>query len=114
MSYILNQLTLPQPKKFKRDFIEMSQSNLTITGRTTRRVSHRKEIFTLTFSNLAQTEIDSILALYQLNSILTFESTEANLTIAQTDVLFDLSPRSYPNTAREWRENINIILTEVK
>lgn len=114
MSYILNGLTLPQPKSFKRSFIEMAQSNLTITGTTTRKISHRKEIFTLKFQHLTQSQVNSLLSLYQLDDILTFESTESNLTIAQTDVLLDLPDRKYPMSAKEWREDITIILTEVK
>ncbi len=113
MGYILGALTLLQPKSFRREFIETSASNLSILGKTTRRVENRKERFTLTYQNLTTAEANSILAEYDLDEARLFESTETDLTIAATLVLIDVKTRNYPPTGKAYRQDLILILTEV-
>lgn len=114
MAYTLGGTTLPQPKKLKRQFVEVAESNATITGITTRKIVARKEIFTLTFQHLTQAQASTLMSLYEQEAVLSFVSTETNLPISATDVLVDLPERNYPKSGREWREDFVIVLTEVK
>ena len=113
MSFILGDTILPQPKSFTRSFIETSQENLLMEGKTTKRTENRKEKFTLVFQELTQAQVNNIFSEYQLEVVRTFQVTEANLTIAATDVLVDISPRVYPLSAKAYRENLTLILTEI-
>ncbi len=114
MGYILGGITLPQPKKLKREFVEVSQSNATITGRTTKKIVNRKEVYTLGFEYLTQAIVNSLMSIYQLQQVVSFQITEDNLSVGPIDVLVDLPTRIYPASAKEWRENLSIVLTEVK
>jgi hypothetical protein len=114
MPYILGSIILPQPKSFTREFIETSSENLLMEGKTTKRVENRKERFTLVFQNLTQAEANSILSEYELFMVRTFTVTEANLSLGPTDVLVDIQNREYPASGKEYRENFNLVLTEVK
>ncbi len=113
MSFLLGAITLPQPKSFTRTFIETSQQNLLIEGKTTKKTENRKERFTLVFQELTQAQVNSILSEYQLEAVRSFEVTETELTITATNVLVDISPRVYPLSAKAYRENLMLILTEV-
>lgn len=113
MSFILGAVTLPQPKSFTRRFIETSRQNLLMEGKTTKKTDNRKERFTLVFQELTQAQVNSILSEYNLEAVRSFQVTEANLTIAATDVLVNISPREYPLSAKAYRENFSLILTEV-
>lgn len=114
MAYLLGNITLPNPKSFSRSFVETAYENLTAEGKTTKKVVNRKERFTLVFQNLTQAQVNAILAEYQLEQVRSFTVTEANLSIGPTDVLVDISTRNYPLTGRQYREDFNLILTEVK
>ena len=114
MAYILGGLTLPNPKRFSRQFIEASALNLTALGKTTKNVINRKERFTLVYQYLTQAQVNSILSEYELEIVRTFQVTETNLTIAATDVLIDVNSRDYPPSGTEYGEHLTLILTEVK
>jgi len=114
MSYILGSLTLPNPKKFTREFIEMSAQNVLVNGTTLRRVQNRKEQFILEFVNLTRMQVNSILSEYELGLVRSFSVDEGALVVSSTDVLIDISNREYPPSADLYRENLSLILTEVK
>jgi len=114
MAYILGTTTLPNPKGFRRDFIETGQENLTMEGKTTKKVENRKERFILVFQNLTQAQVNNILSEFELKEVRSFQVTETNLTIGPTDVLIDIRTRKYPLTGKEYREDMNLILTEVR
>ncbi len=113
MGYILGALNLLNPKSFSREFVETSAENLSILGKTTRRVENRKEKFTLVYQNLTLAQANSILAEYDLDEARLFESTETDLTIAATLVLIDVSTRNYPLTGAEYRQDLTLVLTEI-
>jgi len=112
--YTLGAITLPTPKGFTRKFIETSAGNTTVGGKTTKKTQSRKEQFTLVFQELTQAQANAILSEYRLEEVRSFESTEAELTIAATNVLVDISPRNYPLSGKAYRENLTLILTEVE
>ena len=114
MSYILGSLTLLNPKRFTREFIEKSASNLLIEGTTTKRVENRKERFTLEYQHLTPSQVNSILSEFNLETVRTFTVDEDNLVIGPTDVLVDVSTRNYPASGDLYREDLILVLTEVK
>ena len=114
MSYQLGNVTLPSPKSFVRDFIETAQENLLMEGRSTKKVTNRKEKFTLIFQNLTQLQINNILSEFELEQVRSFTIDETSLNIGPTDVLVDIGSRQYPSVGRQYRENLTLILTEVK
>jgi len=113
MSYVLGNVTLPKPKKFTREFIEMGIENLIIEGKTTKRIENRKERFFLEYLNLTTAQVNSILSEYDLEAVRTFTVDETNLSIGPTDVLIEISGRTYPPSGLLYRENIILVLTEV-
>lgn len=113
MSLTLGSLTLPYPKSFKRDFIETSAENLSIEGKTTKRIENRKERFTLVFQNLTPAEAQAILAEYEIDEARLFTSTETDLPISATRVLVDVKTRNYPLTGTAYRQDLALVLTEV-
>lgn len=113
MTYMLDDLVLPNPKKFVRKIIETGVEHLIYGNLTTKKVQNRKEQFILTYQYLTQAQINSILAKYVLEIVLPFSVTDTNLSIAETDVLMDVSGLEFPPSAEEYRENITITLTEV-
>lgn len=113
MSYQLGSITLPYPKKITRSFVETAVENLTLFGKTTKRLTNRKEQYTLEYLNLTQAEINAILAIYELEEVVQFIVSETNLTIGPTDVLIDIRGLEYPPSAEQYRENMTLILTEV-
>ena len=112
--YILGSLTLPKPKKFTRNIIETAVEHLLMFGKTTKRLVNRKEQFILEYQYLTVAQVNALLSLYDLDTVLTFTITETNLSIGPTDVLMDISPREYPQSGDQVRENIVITLTEVR
>ncbi len=113
MAYTLGALTLLNPKSFRRDFIETSAGNLTIRGKSVKRVENRKERFTLTYQNLTNAQVSSIMAEYNLNTVRTFTVTETELPIAATQVLVDVKTINYPLTGTEYRQDLTLTLTEI-
>lgn len=114
MAYTLGEITLPKPKKFTRKQIELSVEHLVMDAKTTKKLQNRKEQFILEYRYLTQAQIGAIMSQYELNTSLVFTVDEANLTVAPTDVLMDMSERDYPMTGEQLREDLIIILTEVR
>lgn len=113
MPYTLGGLTLPNPKKFTRNFVETGAENLLMEGKTTKRVENRKERFILEYQNLTSAEVNSILSIYELGEVVTFTVDETNLTIGPTDVLMDIGGREYITEGKTYKESFNIILSEI-
>lgn len=112
MSYILGSYTLPNPKKMDRDPIEISQTNTTLTGRTRKKLIRRKWRYTLKYLALTEAAANAIMAIYAQNTTQTFVVADGNLTISTT-VHIDITEREYPPTGKAYREDFDIILTEV-
>lgn len=113
MSFILGQLTLPNPLDFTRDIIETQRLNLLLNATTTRNFINRKERFTLRFHHLTRTIVNSILAEFELNAVRDFSVSEPNMTISSTRVLIEIEGREYVTKGPEFRENLKLILTEI-
>lgn len=113
MAYILDSLTLPNPKKFTRKQRKIQSTVLTFAGRSGRDCVARKETYILEFSNLTQAQVSNIISKYNLDQSLAFQVTEANLTISSRQVLMDIKDRTYELGGGDYRESLQIELTEV-
>lgn len=113
MSYLLDSSTLPNPVEFTRETVEASTQNVTIEGKDKKDIVNRKERYILEFTKLTQAQISSIMAKYNLQTTLSFQVTETNLTINATDVHIDIPQRAYNTGGDQYREDITLILTEV-
>lgn len=115
MAYSLGGVTLRNPKSLKRTFVETSKTNTLFNNTSTRKIVNRKEIFVLQYQNLTQLEINSLLALWDLETPLVFTVNEPNLSIGPTDVLMELERKNTPlfDVAGYMREDIIITLNEI-
>jgi hypothetical protein len=112
MAYTLGDLTLPRPHAFTRSPVEYSTKNESLTGRTTKDIRNRKEQYRLSFKYLTQAEVLGITTEYDRQSTLKFSVSDGSLTIAETDVHMEITGREYNTPGSEYREDLDIILTE--
>jgi len=111
--YVLGSLTLPRPNSFERRYIEKSSTVVTLNNTTKRDITGRKEQFILGFRMLSQTEINAIIAEYEMNTSRNFSVSETNLTISSTPVHIEIDRRQYATAGPSYREDVTLILTEV-
>ena len=114
MTWILGSTTLPNPRGFSRRPIEKSTYHDMINGTSKRDISNRKEQFILSFTRLTQAQVASVLAEYGLFQSLAFTVDDGDLSIAETQVHVDISGRNYNTKGSEFREDVELILTEVE
>jgi hypothetical protein len=113
MSWTLGSTTLPDPRGFKRKFVEKSTYHEMINGTSKKDISNRKERFEMYFTRLSQAVVASILAEFSLKQALSFSVDDGDLMIAATDVHVDISGRDYNTKGSEYREDVTVVLTEV-
>lgn len=113
LRYFLNSVGIPRPSFMRREFVQVKSDLDTINGRTTRDFSAVKEKFILRWDYLSQDEIDSIMSIVNLNTAVTFQIAENNLTLNSTSVLPFLSVRDYPTPAGSFYEAVELELVEV-
>ena len=112
MAYTLGGVILPNPKSFRREFIETSWSNTLIDNTLKKKINNRKERFILTYQYLSQNQANNILSEFELNEVREFTVSEDNLSISATGVLIDVSKREFMSAGKEFRQNLTLILTE--
>lgn len=113
MAWLLGSITLPNPSAFARDVIERSQKIITLNNTTKKDITGRKEVYTLGFQMLTQSEVNSILSEYDLQTTRNFQVTETNLTIASTPVHIEIQRRGYNTPGDQYREDVTLVLEEV-
>lgn len=113
MSWILGSTTLPEPKGFSRRFVEKAVYHEMINGTSKKDVTSRKEAFSLAWTRLPQATVANILAEYGLRETLTFSVDDGELSIAECEVHVDISGRDYKTKGGEFREDIEMLLTQV-
>lgn len=114
MSYMLGATTLKRPHSFRRVTIEKSAKIQTLDNTTKKDITGRKEQYILGYQFLTQTEMNDILSEYNLMTTRDFSVTETNLTIAATPVHIEIESREYGSAGNEYREDFQLILTEVQ
>lgn len=113
MRYILNGTEIPRPSFMSREFVYIKTDMDTINGRTTRDFSSVKEKFLLRYDFLTQAEITAIMAIVELNTTVTFQIAEDNLTLNETDVIPFIFSRNYPTPSGSYYESFELELVEV-
>ena len=113
MSFILNSVTLPRPKKFERRVNEISKSHITLNGETRKDIVRQKEIYILECRMLTQAQMTEIINIYNLKTAVNFEVTETNLTLSARSVWVNHEGRQYNTGGNEYREDITLVLEEV-
>lgn len=114
MSYVLGSTTLPNPKRLDRNIIEEKRMNKTIHGLMRQRIVNRKEQYRLEYRDLTQAQVSNIFAEYNLMTTRSFTVSDGRLSIGPVEVHVDIDSRVYNTKGPEYREDINLILTEVK
>ncbi len=114
MAYILGGVTLPNPVNVTKDVIEVAQVNETLQGHTHKKTLWRKFKYTLEYNMEALSTIDNILALFTVDEVKSFESTETNFPVSPVDVLIDFGERNYPGVGKTYVASFKLILTEVR
>lgn len=113
MSWILGSTTLPNPKGLKRRTLEKSTYHDMINGTSKKDITSRKEQFTLLYTRIDQATVASILAEYGQKQSLAFSADDGDLTIAEREVHVDISGRDYNTKGSEFREDLEVVLTDV-
>lgn len=113
MGYTLNGTPIPRPQAFDREFIEDAATQVSLTGRVTKDIRNRREIFTLSYEYLSGADYNVLKSIYDLLDIAVFESTESNATISATSVHVELSALSYQKSGADYYSNISLKLIEV-
>lgn len=111
--FILGGITLPSPQGFRKSPILIGADVETMSGKTRRDYVRKKYRYTLMYSKLTQTEMIDILSLWNQNNTLFFSVDEGSLQIASVEVLMDMSDREYNTPGSEFREDLEVTLTEV-
>lgn len=114
MSLTLGNITLPNPVNIKQETVQIASENLLLDGRTTKKIIHTKYRYVLDFQHLTQMEVNAILAEYELQETRTFQSTETYMPVTARDVHIDIAGRTIQEKGTEFRENLTLILTEVR
>jgi len=114
MAWILGSTTLPDPKGLQRRFLEKSTYHEMINGASKKDISSRKEQFVIQYTRLSQAVIAGILAEFNLLQSLAFSVTDGELEVAETQVHVDIAGRDYNTKGSEYREDVEIVLTEVE
>ncbi len=113
MSYVLNGVTLPTPKLFKRKQLLISRDVGTISGKGGRDITARKESFILGWDDLNNTELTTILDIVDLNAAVSFLVNETNLTVNSTEVIVNIRDIKYDSLGGDYLCDTQIELIEV-
>lgn len=112
MAFTLGSTTIKDPVKITPKIIEIGNTNVSLTGRTTKDIRLRKNQWTVELQNLTSTQYNALIAEYDLLTTRNFEVSETNLTIAATPVHIDIPGYEYLKGG-EYRTTLSLILTEV-
>lgn len=93
--YRLGDQNLPRPKYLRREFVWVKSDIVTLSGRTTRDISSRKEKWILGWEVMSKSELTILLALLEENGAVDFSVNDTNLNIAATPVFPYVSAINY-------------------
>lgn len=113
MIITLNGTNLPRIKEINRDTIWQKQDRVMINGKLTRDYTSKKEVFTLFWEMLTETEINTILAIIDLNTPVEFYYSDNDYEITTTLVHVSLSDIEYTILGGDYLGRIEVQLLEV-
>lgn len=117
MSYTLDGTAIRSPHSMSESNNTQVAQNRTLSGAITRDYfGSNKRVWKLEYNNTQKTEYDTIKAIYDsylsTATAVTWESDEANYTIAQTTVHVDLQERGFSYSGTDYLSDFTLILTE--
>lgn len=112
--YYLNGVQLPSPKTFERDFIYQRTDYTTLSGKTTRDTSGKKEKYILSWENLNRNEVNIIKAIVELNTAVPFSVDEEDLQIASVSVIIHVNAINYTTPGSTYLAETELELIEVE
>lgn len=118
MSYILAGQNIRRPKTLEEGNSTQYAQVRTIAGTNHRDfLGGNKRIWTLQYENVNISDYNTINAIYQnylaTKAAVTFQVSEVNYTVAQTNVHVDLTVRQFMMPGSSYISNFVLILTEV-
>ena len=117
MPYILSSTTLKRPTDMREENDTQVAQQRTLDGTVTRDYfGSNKRVWTLVYENTKKADYDTIKTIYDAylasGDGVTWESTETNYTIAETNVHVDLQVRDFRVGGADYISNFVLILSE--
>lgn len=117
MAYLLAGQTIRNPKTIDESNSTQVAENRTLDGTVARDYfGSNKKVWTLNFENAKKADYDTINTIYQsylsTGTTQSFQSTEANYTIAATNVHIDLLQRGFRIQGSDYLSDFTLILKE--
>lgn len=113
MSYLLNSTQIKAPNGFREEIIEQSVQQQTISGEIKKQITSRQKRYVLRYENISRDDFNTIKAIWDLKSPVTFKSTETNNAIPETSVHVEIKEIEYRARGNEYRPTFTLVLTEV-
>lgn len=117
MAYILDGSTIKSPNSIKESNSTQVAQNRTLDGTISRDYfGSNKRVWVLDYQNTQKTSYDTIKTIYDsylsTATAKTWEITETNYTVAQTNVHIDLLERGFSVKGEDYISDFTLILTE--
>jgi hypothetical protein len=117
MSFVLGGTTIKRPSKMNEANSTQYAANRVLSGANTRDYfGSNKRVWTLEFDNLNTTDYTTIQTLYlsylASGAALTWQVSEGNYTVNQTNVLVDFQTRDFSIPGSSYISTCTLILTE--
>lgn len=117
MSYILDSVTIRRPHEIAEGNSTQVAQNRVLNGAISRDYfGSNKRVWELTYENVKKADYDTIKSIYDsylsTGNTKTWEITETNYTISETDVHIDLVERGFRVKGSDYLSDFNLVLTE--
>lgn len=117
MAYILNSTTIRSPHSFSESNNTQMAQNRTLDGSINRdHFGDNKRTWTLEYQNVTPSDYNTIKGIYDSyltdSQAKTFEITETNYTISETNVHVDLVERGFSIRGTSYISDFSLVLTE--
>lgn len=115
--YLLDSTTIRRPHNMRVENSTQVAENRTLDGDVARDYfGKNKRIWTLTYENTKKSDYDTIKAIYDnhlsTGSTKTWEVTETNYSVSETNVHIDLQTREFRVSGSEYLSDFTLILKE--
>lgn len=117
MAYILSGGAIRSPQSIEESNSTMQAQVRTLDGSINRdHFGSNKGVWKLEYNTTKKADYDVIKAIYDTylatNNTVTWQSTETNYTIAQTNVHIDLQERGFSYSGEDYLSDFTVTLTE--
>jgi len=117
MAYLLNGSTIRAPQSLSESNSTQYAQNRTLDGAINRDYfGSNKRVWALRYQNVKKTDYDTIKTIYDsylsTGSTKTWQVTETNYTISQTNVHIDLVERGFGVQGDSYISDFDLVLTE--